>query len=239
VVVLKGDGALWWAGAVNKGVRYALRSAKDSDMIMTINNDVFFENDFLSKMVASAKASPGTLLNPISVDSRTKRVISGGNRMISWMLAISHHPYYGRPLDKIDASKMIFVHMLSGRGTLIPVTVFRKIGLYDNRLFPQYGADNEFTCRAFRRGFKLAILPGVVLYVNKATTGLDPLYTNINLFEIFEAFFSIKSTNNLKMRWRFARKCAPPYTAFSYFFISFLKILVQSTIVNYVKRVFV
>src|SRR5262245_43379861 len=37
VVVLRGNGNLWWAGATNRGVRYAL--GQGFDYVLTVNND--------------------------------------------------------------------------------------------------------------------------------------------------------------------------------------------------------
>src|SRR6516164_5363299 len=37
VIVLKGHGNLWWSGATNLGVRYALKHGYD--YVLTINND--------------------------------------------------------------------------------------------------------------------------------------------------------------------------------------------------------
>lgn len=40
MVVLNGDEDLWWAGATNLGIKYVLENIKDSDFILTLNNDV-------------------------------------------------------------------------------------------------------------------------------------------------------------------------------------------------------
>jgi GT2 family glycosyltransferase len=236
IVLLNGDGNLWWTGAVNEGVKYAINEGSDSDYVLTINNDVRVRNNFLSLMVEASEIYRNTIINPLTVDIDTDKIISSGNKMLSWILAASYHPHYGKKLDQIDRSKTISVHMLTGRGTIIPIKVFKKIGLYDNIAFPQYGGDNEFTCRANKNGFNLMILPKSAVYVKKETTGLDPIYRNISLSQIIESFFSIRSTNNLAMRIRFARRCCPAYAQPSYFIITLLKIFSQSFIFNYLKR---
>ena len=55
VIKLEGDGNLWWTGAINKGVEYCLRTGKRADYVMTINNDVWFDQEFLE--VAALPAS--------------------------------------------------------------------------------------------------------------------------------------------------------------------------------------
>src|SRR5262245_56876861 len=46
VKVLRGNGKLWWAGATNRGVRYALRHG--FDYVLTANNDAVCHPDFLT-----------------------------------------------------------------------------------------------------------------------------------------------------------------------------------------------
>src|SRR5947209_5631095 len=56
VDVLRGDGNLWWSGGTNVAIRHAL--AKGADYILTINDDVHMEPDFLTEMVKVARQNP-------------------------------------------------------------------------------------------------------------------------------------------------------------------------------------
>jgi GT2 family glycosyltransferase len=38
VKVLKGDGNLWWTGATNMGIEYALKIGHENDFILTLNS---------------------------------------------------------------------------------------------------------------------------------------------------------------------------------------------------------
>src|ERR1044071_9943972 len=40
VMLLTGDGNLWWTGAINLGIRYALLRGSANDAVLVINNDV-------------------------------------------------------------------------------------------------------------------------------------------------------------------------------------------------------
>src|SRR5713226_839332 len=51
VHLLHGDGNLWWSGAINKGVEYALE--RGADAIVWLNDDNRVEPDTLSRMVES------------------------------------------------------------------------------------------------------------------------------------------------------------------------------------------
>ena len=59
VIVLRGNGHLWWAGATNRGVGRALREAGPSDYVLTLNNDAVAPADYLEKMVSGRRLSGG------------------------------------------------------------------------------------------------------------------------------------------------------------------------------------
>ena len=63
--------------------------------------------------------------------------------------------------------------VLSGRGTLIPVEAFRRVGLYDQERLPHYGADWEFSRRAQRAGFELLLDYRARVFSREGATGFD------------------------------------------------------------------
>src|SRR5687768_17351615 len=54
VTVLKGDGDLWWTGATNLGVQYALQHCRENDYVLTLNNDTFLPLQYLDNMMSLA-----------------------------------------------------------------------------------------------------------------------------------------------------------------------------------------
>lgn len=50
-VIIKGDGNLWWAGALQKGYEWIKLNAKDNELCLLINDDVIFEENFLDMAV--------------------------------------------------------------------------------------------------------------------------------------------------------------------------------------------
>ena len=229
VHVIKGDGNLWWTGAINLGIQYVLSVGNQDDHVMTINNDVRFGELFFQKIQNTISLNPEAVFNPISIsDQDGKTVFFTGTKVVSWMLALKKQPYFGKSIDIAKRKGMIGVDYLNGRGTTMPITIFNRIGLYNQRKLPHYGADEEFTLRAKRHGYNLFIDPGNQIKVDSQTTGLNPLNKNLSLSEIFESFRSIKSTNNIKILYRYAQCCSPSYAFPTYFMISFFKICIYS-----------
>jgi len=59
VVVLHGDGNLWWTGATNRCVEYAIQHATDpGDCVVTLNNDLEVPENYLSSLANAALKYP-------------------------------------------------------------------------------------------------------------------------------------------------------------------------------------
>ncbi len=152
VVVLQGDGNLWWTGAVNKGVQYALEKGHDSVLIM--NDDLELDKDFLRRLLSVANQNPNALVSSVTVN----RTEGGGEEILtagfkaagffSDILTLHAGEPYGENLEEI-----ISCDLLTGASLLVPVSVFRNIGIFDDRNFPHNWGDFEFTRRASLNGY--------------------------------------------------------------------------------------
>jgi len=177
VIVLRGDGNLWWSGCTNRGVRRALEMGHD--YVLTINNDVIVRPDFLSRLVATARAHPRSL-----VGARINFLEEPGK---IWAVGASAHwdtdlvmqcNCQGGQEDDIvprlhDPSP---VQALTGCGALIPASCYREVGFYDDRWFPQYHGDSEFALRAARHGYRIFVDLKAVVFNNSHNTSSE---TNI------------------------------------------------------------
>ena len=54
--IVAGDGNWWWTKSVNEGIRYALNNT-DCTHVLLMNDDTFFEDDYLMKLWQAQKAS--------------------------------------------------------------------------------------------------------------------------------------------------------------------------------------
>lgn len=158
VHLISADGDRWWAGATNLGVRWALR--EQADFVLTINDDATFDPDFLARLVACAHVSGNALVGsrlmwadrPNRIWSLGVRCRWNGNRLWDQIGRDEEWPAAGAargPRIEADA--------LCGNGTLVPVGVFRTIGLYDERNLPQYHADADLVLRARRAGWRAVV----------------------------------------------------------------------------------
>lgn len=152
VEVLRGDGNLWWTASTNWGVEYAIEHS--ADYILTLNDDTVPEPDYMEQMVKWASRYPDAILGSCALNIETHAYQDAGSQL-DWFRA-----KYIQLLDLVPESQRTGLHELAffhGRGCWIPVAVFRMIGLYDHKTFPQLVADEDFTLRAAKRGVKVYV----------------------------------------------------------------------------------
>lgn len=208
---LKGDGNLWWSGATNLGVKYAL--GNKSDYILTINNDVEVDPNFLTALVECAEGNPESLVGSIIYDSKSQELWYSGGK-INWNNGT--FPHNLEPIDYIYQSEW-----LTGMGVLIKSEVFEKIGLYNNDKFPQYAGDLEFSMRAKKNGYNLIICSKSIIYNNTDSCN-DILHNKEMTVTLFlKSLFSIRSNCNLKLRYYLYKYYSPtPIRNFLIFYVN-------------------
>ena len=157
VEILHGNGDLWWSGAINKGIEYALE--RGADAIVWFNDDNRVEPDTLSSMVESFQR----LGEQSIICARTK---STDTKLDEWAGDPPRwHPdfVHWTPPD-LSAADVPVKHPPGGRGVLIPAQCFRDIGQVDVKNFPHYWADHDFHYRAMRAGYKYFIATKAVVW---------------------------------------------------------------------------
>lgn len=213
VVLLKGDGNLWWTGATNMGIEYVLPQGCKDDYILTLNDDTVVRSDYLQILIDSAFMNPNSLIGSISVSDVDELTVLDAGIHINWLTAKYTNLADGRSYKDIlqEDSLIQKVDVLSGRGTLIPIEVFKNVGLYDSMNLPHYGADYEFSRRANMRGYDLLINYKAIVVSHVKMTGLNNRTTALGWRDLIRSFFSTRSPNNFIRRWRFARLCCPDW----------------------------
>lgn len=194
VIILFGDGSLWWAGANVLGVEHILARAQGDDYVLLLNNDVLVEADYVNKLVICSRQAGRALVGSTVVDSQDAVRMWAGVRL-DHRLRITEQTDVAI-IETTDYDD--HVDVLSGRGTLIPVEVFRKIGTFNEARLPHYGADYEFSIRARRAGFKLLVSHRAKVRGKLEITGLHLLgTTKLTARECFALLFARKSAANV------------------------------------------
>lgn len=214
VIVLRGNGDLWWSGATNMGVRYALE--RGAQWVMTLNDDTLAAEDFVEQMKRAAQRETSALIGAVGVDADTGALVYGGE-IVDWGTA-----RFRSLLDLLPEDKRTGLHEVThfpGRGLLVPANVFDKLGLFDARRFPQAAADYDFTHRAARAGHRVLCNYDARLLVFPGATRGAELRNDKSWRNYCEHLFGIKGAGNLRTFTIYAfRNCPKRYLPSFLFF---------------------
>lgn len=194
VILLRGDGNLWWSGSMNKCAEYALCEAQADDFIYTLNNDTELYPKTLEKVYKTSIKYKKSIIGTCNVffDNENKIEPSAFYYKHGRLTRINK---WGADIN-IYRNKIIPVSALSGKGVLIPVGVFKNIGLYNAKLLPHYHADTEFTFRAYRAGYSVLLDYGACLKSHQHLSGIGSRTSEPSIKDFFKSFFNLKSTHH-------------------------------------------
>ena len=201
VVVLKGNGNLWWAGATNVCVKYALQTASFNDFIFTLNNDTVLEPDTLLTLIRFSEKKPQCIVSCGNYfeNEPTKIESTAFKKRNKSPFSLYHQPLFIWGQDVRDLTNSVFeINAVAGKGVLIPVAVFKKVGFYNDKDLPQYHSDTEFSYRANEAGFKIFINLNAKIYTDQNASGMGQINSNVSLNKFFFSLFSLKSNYHLK-----------------------------------------
>jgi GT2 family glycosyltransferase len=154
--ILKGDGNLWWSGAVNLGVKYSIETL-DSEHVILWNNDIFPQNNFFKQVeIEILKNNNNIILGSLILDSKNDSIWANGGLFNS---------FTGRRsvLKKLSNKRYSYVDWLPGMGTVISKEIILKIGFWDQKNLPQYHGDIDFCLRAKNKGIDIIVCEEMVI----------------------------------------------------------------------------
>jgi GT2 family glycosyltransferase len=204
VVVLRGDGSLWWSGSVNLGIQHALDHGAHA--VLLLNDDTMPAPDLVEALNAAGAANPSALVGAVATDA--EGVLVYGGEIVDWPTA-----RFNSLLDILPADRLHGTHdvtHLPGRGLRIPAEVFAKVGLFDAKHFPQAIADYDFTQHALRAGHANLVCFDARLVALPEETANVKLRKSPSLAKYYEHLFGVRGAGNLPRYVRYAWRNCPP-----------------------------
>ena len=209
VKILRGDGNLYTTASWNLAIRYIMAKGSHDDFtyIVVLNDDLEVDDNYIETLVCFAQSKPNSLVGSVVVDiNNPDKIISGGVVVNLW--TAKHHVLNrGINLSELEHGYYAKTSWLTGRGTLIPMSVFREIGLYDEIHFTRCG-DTELPVRAAHNGYNLLVCYGAIV-----KSHIDQTYSlnktkYYRLRDTKDYFFSINSYSRIKYRYYLIRAAA-------------------------------
>ncbi len=141
-ILLKGDGNLWWAGAINLGMHYVHEHQYSA--FFWLNDDCQPKAGTLDRMFKHVQKM-GEIASALSITPSGYSY--GGFRKTLWGLKRIH----AGPCDTF-----------SGNCVAFPIRVIQDIGYLDAKHFPMDPADADYGLRATEKGCRASVLDGAV-----------------------------------------------------------------------------
>ncbi|MBX4954778.1 glycosyltransferase family 2 protein [Rhizobium lentis] len=165
VIEIRGDGNLWWGGAIEAGLKHVLPACQADDYVLFLNNDTWFDDNFVEALVQASKENGGAAVGSvIHEEGRDPPLVSIGakvniNRLAVWDLLSELSE-----TERRSPASQYRVDALSGRGTLYPAHLFARYGSMRPYLLPHYMADYEIAMRFARAGIPLVVSSQAIVY---------------------------------------------------------------------------
>lgn len=223
VHVLKGNGSLWWSGGINRGADFSISELK-VDFLLLWNNDIIPARDYFIQL-----AELLTIIDNQTVAGSKILYYNQDRNDIIWSLGGFFNPKSGKKSmlgynmpDSDEFSNPADVDWLPGMGTLVPVSVVEKIGFWDEKVFPQYHGDSDFTFRAKTAGYRVISYPQLRIWNDKSSSGL----THGGTFHgLIKALTSRRANANFKDNFRFYRRHSTSILAYKVLFGFYLNLI--------------
>lgn len=212
ITVLKGNGSLWWSGGINKAIRHVLDNS-DSDYVLLWNNDIRPEKAYFPELFQVLKKNkPETIVcSKIYIEHQQETVLSLGGIFNPKTGRYALNGYGEK--DNEELNKPVKVDWFPGMGTSIHRDVFKKVGFFDEKNFPQYHGDSDFGLRAKKAGYTIMAFPQLKIWNDRTNTG----YSNDTSFATFiKSMTTLKSNFNIFREFKFYNRHATGMLAYGF-----------------------
>jgi GT2 family glycosyltransferase len=227
--IVRGDGKLWWAGGLRKGlIRVAAMAPRSDDLVLIMNDDTSFGPDFLEQAVQEISGNPQSSMLAVPVVFLDSGNRAEGGFVCDWPHFTFHD--YGSHPERIDCA--------STRCLFLRFGDLERIGTFRPVLLPHYLSDLEFTIRARRRGVQILPARSFVCHAVEYSTGMHGLRSG-SLCTVLQQMLSPRFSANpihlfmfillaTPLQWKPACWLKALYSASAFFF--------RATILNRLSR---
>lgn len=208
--IVEGDGNLWWAGAINAGLRRAL--ASDFEYFLLLNDDNLLAPGAVQALLDYAQVHPDSIVGSL-VRLKDTNLISDAGVEINWWRAGPYLKDFKKEFFPGKYPAVMNATALAGQGVLVSRENLLKTGLLQDNLYPQYFGDTDFYLRARARGLKVVVNTASEVWNNPPNRPKSPRPANFK--EAASRFIRLYtwpgSPYNLEINVRFWRQYCPGY----------------------------
>lgn len=154
VIILEGDGNLWWTGAIKKGMEYAYK--KGAEYFIWLNDDCLVAKESINNLIVFCKQNINTIIGYQGYQSTNHQQIAfGGHRKNKQIFQYPNKPLFESincPQNKIEECDM-----LNGNFVCLPRSVVDTTGYPKSNLYPHYLGDFIYLTQVQNQRFKIYV----------------------------------------------------------------------------------
>lgn len=196
VIILQGNGNLWWAGGVNKGLRY-IENNITCDYILILNNDTLFLKNTLEKMIEVIRRNVKIVCCAVVIDEESGRIYAAGQEIKGFFQELK--PLYKGEYINKHYNEIIECDSVGSRFVLMPKRIVGDIGFFDQNRFPHGYSDFEYFLRAKKAKYKILVITNSRVFTKQNRNYINYRLVECSAGEYLKSFFDIRYDNNLKL----------------------------------------
>jgi len=168
---------LGFARASNQGIHYAINEM-GAEYVWLLNNDTIVERDALGFMVWEMRDPFIGMVQPLMLRMNSKHIIDSTGHIISWGQIYDRGSEETNNGQYKNSKNLVGV---SGAAGLYKTKMIKDIGLFAE-FYGTCFEDNEYSWRAYLRGWKTKYVPDAIVYHKRS----ESLSRRINADSAFE-----------------------------------------------------
>lgn len=210
VEIIKGDGNLWWTGAVAKALDTLRSRFEPGDFFLLVNNDSILQPETVAILVRESVHNGRCGVAPLALEHECGDPLTTGFALRQHHVLLDFERQYAAI---IKPNTLFEAESLYGRCSLFPVEVLDYVDNYDAEAFPQYYGDVDFCLRARKQAFRFFVTGATCIQVQHGAdnTGSHFAFRQgaQTLAEVKANLFSIRSLDNVIITWRYTSRHHP------------------------------
>jgi GT2 family glycosyltransferase len=180
VIILPGDGNLWWTGAIKKGMEYAYEQG--AEFFVWLNDDCYPQKNTIKKLLDICRNDTQIIAGGQSLNPDTSVPSYGGIISKNKIIPVNALP-----------NSVLECDGLCGNIVCINKSVVQAIGYPQAELFPQYHGDTTYTHTAKQKGYKLLIVGEAIAFCENDHEHTYWMTTSRSFIDIWHERFTVKS----------------------------------------------
>jgi len=193
---IRGTPDLWWSGASNLGIRYAVESG--SKWIMLLNHDCYLRPDAVGKLLKHIENEADAVIAPAQHMLRSGREVIGATScfLLGFPTLIPPPAWYRL---RGGASTLVPVSLIvGGRGVVLAADTFHRIGYLDEEQLPHYCADHDYYLRCRKAGLRLLVCREARVDIDDTMTTSADLDAGLSLAQFVTSLKDRHSHRNIR-----------------------------------------